>query len=157
MEKRGGKTREGIKEAGQKLFQVESSINPRDPGTITFCGRKMEKSSTLYCYGYFFSQKSMGGAMTNKMKGFPGPVQLRDLGKYMVATRCPLHSNCLGTEHLRAPLHKWKSGNLDQPTFGIQSEPQKPQDPTLQQNMQHPSWLFPCLPSQWEYPLGPAI
>ena len=49
VEKRGGKTREGIKEAGHKLFQVESSINPRDPGTITFCSRKMEKSSTLYC------------------------------------------------------------------------------------------------------------
>ena len=26
VEKRGGKTREGIKEAGHKLFQVESSI-----------------------------------------------------------------------------------------------------------------------------------
>ena len=75
--------------------------------------------------------------MTNKMKGFPGPVQLRDLGKYMVATRCPLHSNCLGTEHLRAPLHKWKSGNLDQPTFGIQSEPQKPQVFTREEVFQH--------------------
>ena len=54
--KRGGTTREGIKEAGQKLFQVESSINPRDPGTTTFCSRKMEKSSTLYCNGSFSSQ-----------------------------------------------------------------------------------------------------
>lgn len=69
MEKRGGENKGRKKEVGQKLFQVESSINPRDPGTITFCGRKSPVLCTVM--GPFLSEIH-GGAMTNKMKGFPG-------------------------------------------------------------------------------------
>lgn len=160
----GKKAREGIKEAGQKLCQVGSSRNPRDKRTVTlFVAGEWKKSPVLGIVmgaKVLFPSESMGGAMINKMKGFPGACAAnRSVGSiwWLLGTYSRVTVWGLSTAGLPCTSGGWEVQASLQPTSAIQSEPQKPQDPTLQQNMQHPSLLLPCQPSQWEYPLGPCI